>query len=80
MGSSDIKSKKEKVVIQECVKKLKTEKLPPWKVEDEIAAGFGIIPPDNYRVAALCRQKFIEEETGENFFIKCFIESGRVFF
>ena len=36
-------------------------------MEDEIAAGYGIIPPDNYRVAALCRQKFIEEESGEKF-------------
>jgi len=54
------------------VPKPPTEKLPPWKVEDEITAGFGIIPPDNYRVAALCRQKFIEEETGEKFFNKVF--------
>lgn len=73
-------SKKLKFVIQECVKKLKTEKLPPWKVEDKIAVSYGIIPPDNYRVAALCRQKFIEEETGGNFFMKYFVESGGVFF
>ncbi|MGB2764980.1 MAG: hypothetical protein WBC02_11630 [Candidatus Aminicenantaceae bacterium] len=72
MKSKNNKGEKDKFVIQECVKKLKTEKLPPWKVEDEIAAGYGITPPDNYRVAALCRQKFIEEETGEKFFNKVF--------
>jgi len=72
MKSKNNKGEKDKFAIQECVKKLKTEKLPPWKVEDEIAISYGIIPPDNYRVAALCRQKFIEEETGEKFFYKVF--------
>ncbi|MFB0566809.1 MAG: hypothetical protein ACETWK_14160 [Candidatus Aminicenantaceae bacterium] len=60
-------SYKEKIAIQECVEQLKLGKLPPWKVEEEIATNIGILPPDNYSIAALCRQKFIEKETGEKF-------------
>ncbi len=67
MENKNIPAEKEKTIIKECVEKLKTGKLPPWKVEEELDTNLGIVPPDNYRTAALCRQKFIEEETGEKF-------------
>lgn len=67
MKNSRIGSEKEKSLIRDCVEKLKTGKLPPWKVEEEIETHYGIPSPDNFKTAALCRQKFIEEETGERF-------------
>ena len=57
----------EKTLIKECVDLLKDGKLPPWKVEEELEKKFNLIPPDNFRTAALCRQKFIEEEAGIKF-------------
>jgi hypothetical protein len=57
----------EGTVIQECVNRLKTGELAPWKGEEEIAETYGIPLPDNFRTAALCRQRFIEDETGERF-------------
>jgi hypothetical protein len=58
---------KPKGLIKECVDGLKAGKLPPWKVEDEIETHHGIMPPENFKNAALCRQKFIENVTGERF-------------
>lgn len=74
MENKSVPAEKEKTVIKECVEKLKTGKLPPWKVEEELDANHGIIPPDNFRTAALCRQRFIEEETGEKFRYICISE------
>jgi len=59
--------RKEETIIKECAERLKTGKLPPWKVEEEIETNYRIIPPGNFRIAALCRQRFIEVETGERF-------------
>jgi len=71
MNNKNDSLERENALIRECVEKLKTGKLPPWKVEEELEANHGIIPPDNFRAAALCRQKFIEEETGEKFRYIC---------
>ena len=54
-------------VIEACIERLKQGSLPPWKVEEELVSGFGIDPPENFRVAALCRRGFLEEITGEGF-------------
>ncbi len=59
--------KEEETIIKECAERLKTGKLPPWKVEEEVETNYGIICPQNFRIAALCRQRFIEAETGERF-------------
>lgn len=59
--------KKEATIIKECAERLKTGKLPPWKVEEEIEKNYRVTPPDNFKMAALCRQRFIEDETGERF-------------
>lgn len=58
---------KSKSLIKECMERLKAGKLPPWKVEDEIETNRGIRPPENFKKAALCRQQFIEDVTGERF-------------
>jgi hypothetical protein len=54
-------------VIEACIERLKQGSLPPWKVEEELVSDFGIDPPENFRVAALCRRGFLEEVTGEGF-------------
>jgi len=54
-------------VIEACIERLKQGSLPPWKVEDELAADFGILPPENFRAAGLCRRGFLEGVTGESF-------------
>jgi hypothetical protein len=53
--------------IEACVDILKQGTLPPWKVEDELALEFEILPPENFRAAGLCRRRFLEEVTGESF-------------
>jgi hypothetical protein len=53
--------------IEACIERLKQGSLPPWKVEDELVSGFGIEPPENFRIAAQCRRGFLEEVTGEGF-------------
>lgn len=63
----DPKKGRKETIIQECIERLQTGKLLPWKIEEELISGFGIIPPDNYGIAALCRQRYIEGETGEEF-------------
>jgi hypothetical protein len=67
MSSQDKTKSKPKSIIKECVDRLKSGKLPPWKVEDEIETAHGIQPPENFKNAALCRQQFIEDVTGESF-------------
>jgi hypothetical protein len=54
-------------IIQECVDRLQEGKLAPWKVEDELDSSYGLKVPGNFRIAALCRQRFIEAVTGESF-------------
>jgi hypothetical protein len=53
--------------IQECVQKLREGQLAPWKVEEELESAHGVVIPENFRIAALCRQRFIENITGEKF-------------
>ena len=53
--------------IQECVQKLREGQLAPWKVEEELATTHGIETPESFRIAAICRQLFIETITGEKF-------------
>jgi len=53
--------------MDECVARLKDGTLAPWKVEDELQTNFGLIPPQNFKEAAECRRRLIEEVTGESF-------------
>jgi len=71
MKNNNTTTEREKILIKECVDQLKAGMLPPWKVEEEMEEKFGIIPPDNFRTAALARQKFIEEGTGKKFRYIC---------
>ncbi len=54
-------------VIRYCVKRLSKGQLAPWKVEEEIEGSFDIDPPENFRLAAISRQEFVQESTGESF-------------
>jgi hypothetical protein len=54
-------------IVRECVLRLRQGQMAPWKVEDELASTYGIGIPANFRIAAMCRRKFIEEITGESF-------------
>lgn len=60
-------TKKGHKATDECVELLKSGKLPPWRVEDELVSTYQLLPPDNFMLAARCRRKFIEEITGEKF-------------
>jgi len=64
MGSE--KTGKSIQIKEECIRALKEGRLPPWKVEEETVR-LGIVPPDNYKLAAEIRRAFIQSETGENF-------------
>ncbi len=57
----------EKDIVRECAGRLAAGKLPPWKVEKEIAEVHGVVPPKNFRLAALTRREFIARTTGETF-------------
>ncbi len=57
----------EKQIIKECAARLVGGELPPWKVEQEIAERYRVVPPENFRLAALSRRKFVENTTGEMF-------------
>lgn len=67
MNSPNRTKSKPQILITECADRLKAGKLPPWKVEHEIETTHGIKPPENFKNAALCRQQFIEDVTGERF-------------
>ncbi|HIE05426.1 MAG TPA: hypothetical protein EYP58_01355 [bacterium (Candidatus Stahlbacteria)] len=54
-------------IIKSCVEGLKTGKIPAWRVEDEMIKNYDVAPPENFRLAAICRQRFIEELAGERF-------------
>jgi len=58
-------------IVKECVERLREGQLAPWKVEDDLRSTYGIEIPVNFRIAALCRQHFIEAITGENFRYIC---------
>jgi hypothetical protein len=47
--------------------KLKNGEVPPWKVEDEIVSSGHAEAPYQFKLAALARQRYLEEETGETF-------------
>ena len=64
-------SDEESRIIQECVQKLRTGQLAPWKVEDDLQQSFGFEIPKNIRIAAFSRQRFIESITGEKFLHIC---------
>lgn len=53
--------------MEDCLERLKDGSLPPWKAEEHLAAEGGIPRPYNFRAAALCRQAYIEDLTGEPF-------------
>lgn len=57
----------EERIFQESVNRLINGSLPPWKVEEHLAAYKEIEPPNQFRMAAFARQKFLEEVTGEKF-------------
>jgi hypothetical protein len=61
------KAKNSQKAKDECVTLLISGKLPPWRVEDELASTYFIDPPDNFVLAAESRQEFIEKITGEQF-------------
>jgi hydroxymethylglutaryl-CoA reductase len=54
-------------IVQSCVQRLEEGQLAPWKVEDDLLSTFGMEVPKNFRMAALCRQHFIQTITGEQF-------------
>jgi len=64
------KDKAQKAVTA-CVEKLREGQLAPWKVEEELEMACGILPPENFELAAFCRRKFLEERTDENFHHIC---------
>jgi hypothetical protein len=54
-------------IVERFVLKMKEEALPPWKVEEELERVGGVKFPEIYTIAALCRQRFVEDLTGEKF-------------
>jgi len=61
------RKEKEENIIKTCIDQIKIGKIPPWKVEDDVEEKHGIEKPDNFRIAAQIRRRFIEEKTRENF-------------
>jgi hypothetical protein len=53
--------------IRTWAEKLKNAEVPPWKVEDEIVSAGHAESPKQFRLAALARRRYLEEETGETF-------------
>ena len=58
-------------IVQECIERLREGQLAPWKLEDDLKSTYGLEVPTNFKIAALCRQHFIEAVTGENFRYIC---------
>ncbi len=54
-------------IIRESAQRLREGQLAPWKVEDDLESSYGMETPAHFRIAALCRQHFIQEITGERF-------------
>jgi hypothetical protein len=63
----DLPAREIQDIIDTCADKLSQGSLPPWKVEGELTADFGINPPKNFGPACICRRRFIESATGEKF-------------
>ncbi|UCE41627.1 MAG: hypothetical protein JSV17_01150 [Candidatus Aminicenantes bacterium] len=64
--TEDIRGEENRVV-QECIQRLKEGQLAPWKVEDDLKSTYGMEIPENFRIATICRQLFIQAITGEHF-------------
>jgi len=60
-------STEDKKTVRLLVEKLKNREIPPWKVEDEIIDHRQAESPRQFRLAALARRRYLEEETGEIF-------------
>ncbi len=58
---------KERGIINDCANRLVSGELPPWKVEQQLTEIHGVVPPENFRLAALSRREFIETTTGQSF-------------
>lgn len=54
-------------VVQSCTERLREGHLAPWKVEDDLLSTYGMEMPQNFRVAVLCRRRFLEGITGAHF-------------
>ncbi|MFQ6037851.1 MAG: hypothetical protein ACE5LV_04465, partial [Candidatus Aminicenantales bacterium] len=65
--SRNRKQEEESRAISSCLEKMAMGELAPWKVEEELAANLGIPSPRHFRVAALCRRRYVEELAGERF-------------
>ncbi len=61
------KNKEEESIIRLCAQKMKEGTLAPWKVEEELENVYGIEPSQIYAMAAHCRQRLVEDLTGEKF-------------
>ena len=57
----------DKKIVRLWAEKLKNREIPPWKVEDEIIDHRQAESPRQFRLAALARRRYLEEETGETF-------------
>jgi hypothetical protein len=58
---------KEEKIVQDAVEELLSGSVPPWKVEDNLVEAQGVPPPEQFRLAALVRQKYLEQMTGVEF-------------
>jgi hypothetical protein len=54
-------------LLEACREGLASGSLPPWKVEGFLEDQLGVKPPGNFRLAALARQVWLAEATGERF-------------
>jgi hypothetical protein len=54
-------------IIRRFVTTMKEGTLAPWKVEEELENVYGVEPEQVYTMAALCRQRLVEDLTGEKF-------------
>jgi hypothetical protein len=61
------KNKELETIVQSCALKMKEEGLAPWKVEKELERIYAIESPQKFNIAALCRQRFVEDLIGEKF-------------
>ncbi|MBD3169973.1 MAG: hypothetical protein GF307_10860 [candidate division Zixibacteria bacterium] len=48
----------------ETVQLLSGSKIPPWKVESHLQETYSLIPPENYRLSAKIRRRYLRERTG----------------
>ena len=60
-------SSEDEKIVRLWADKLKNGEVPPWKVEDEMSALHHIESPNQFKLAVLARQCYVEGETGESF-------------